>query len=60
MTSDALSVVRVLFSTIWSLFVSWYIPGTNVTPGAVFIFLMFAYFVVRVIKSLLARSDDSQ
>lgn len=33
MTSDALLVVQCLFSTIWQLFNSWYIPGTNVTPA---------------------------
>ena len=37
MTDDALLVVQCLFQTIWQLFNSWYIPGTNVTP-AVMIF----------------------
>lgn len=53
MTSDALLVVECLFSTIWQLFTSWYIPGTDVTPAQLFLFLILASlsitFVVRMI-----------
>lgn len=53
MTSDALLVVQCLFSTIWELFTSWYIPGTNVTPAQFFLFLGSAVlgitFVVRIL-----------
>lgn len=46
MTNDALLVVETLFSTIWSLFTSWYIPGTNVTPAvALFGILFFTVFI---------------
>lgn len=53
MTSDALLVVQCLFSTIWQLFTSWYIPGTDVTPAQLFLFLIVASlsinFVFRMI-----------
>lgn len=38
MTRDGLLVVRCLFETVWRLFTSWHIPGTETTPAA---FLMF-------------------
>lgn len=39
MSSDALLVLKCLFQTIWRLFTSWHIPGTDVTPAAFFFFL---------------------
>lgn len=53
MTSDALLVIQTLFSTIWKLFTTWAIPGTNTTPGAFFIFLLFASFVLRYIVRII-------
>lgn len=53
MTSDALLVVQTLFSTIWRLFTTWSIPGTNTTPAAFFIFLLFASFVLRYIVKII-------
>lgn len=50
MTDDALAVVQAIFSTIFSLLNSWYIPGTNVTP-AVFLFgFLFLFVLFRVIS----------
>lgn len=39
MSSDARLVLECLFDTIWRLFTSWHIPGTDVTPAAFFFFL---------------------
>lgn len=39
MSNDALLVLKCLFETIWRLFTSWHIPGTDVTPAAMFFFL---------------------
>lgn len=39
MTNDAVLVLQCLFQTIWRLFTSWHIPGTNVTPAMFFFFL---------------------
>lgn len=40
-------VVEMIFSTIWNLFVGFNIPGTNVTPAAMAIFLLAASFGFR-------------
>lgn len=58
MTSDAVLIVQVLFTSIWSLFTSWYIPGTNVTPAALSFFLLAAFFVLRWIKQYFLGGDD--
>ena len=39
MTDDAILVLECLFQTLWQFFTSWYIPGTNVTPAVMFLFL---------------------
>ena len=39
MTDDAILVLDCLFQTIWRFFTSWHIPGTNVTPAVMFLFL---------------------
>lgn len=58
MTSDALLVLQTLFGAVWSIFTSWRIPGTGVTPAAFFLFLLFAGFTLKFIRSLFSRSDD--
>ena len=50
MTSDALAIVQSLFSSIWSLFNSWYIPGTHVTPAGLALFGLFLLLVIRFIR----------
>lgn len=66
MTSDALLVLQTLFGMIWRLFTSWKIPGTNTTPAAWFLFVVFAVTSLRFLKSLVPgltsgflRSRDS-
>lgn len=58
MTSDALLVVRFLFTEVWSLFTSWYIPGTNVTPAAMAFFLLSAFAVIRILKYFFIGGSD--
>lgn len=53
MTRDAFFFLSTLFSNIWRLFNSWYIPGTNVTPGAFSLSLLFIYLVTRRLGRLL-------
>ena len=48
MTNDALSVVSVIFDTIFRLFSSWYIPGTNVTPAVAFFGILFICIIFRI------------
>lgn len=59
MTSDALAVVQNLFSVIWSLFTSWYIPGTHVTPGAMLVFCLFFALGIRFIKRITSVGDSN-
>ena len=53
MTNDALSVLVCLFQTVWKLFSSWYIPGTNLTPAVLFFGIAFAVLVMRFLRSAL-------
>jgi hypothetical protein len=59
MTSDALMVVRTLFSSIWSFFISWYIPGTRVTPATAAFFLLMACVIIRIIRAVFRVSPDN-
>lgn len=59
MTADALLVVQTLFTSIWSLFNSWYFPGTNVTPAAMAFFILACSVILRIVKKyLFGDSDD--
>lgn len=58
MTADALLVVRFLFTSIWSFFTSWNFPGTNVTPAAMFFFLMASTLAFRLVKDYLFGGGD--
>ena len=48
MTDDALSVVSLLFSSVFRLFTSWYIPGTNVTPAVAFFGILFIVIMFKI------------
>lgn len=52
MTNDGILVLECLFGNVWSLFNSWYIPGTKVTPASFLMFLAFAGFVLRWLSRL--------
>ena len=58
MSTDALRVVQVLFSSIWSLTTSWYIPGTNVTPMMLIFFFFSCFAIIRLAKKYLLGGDD--
>lgn len=58
MTSDALLVVHFLFTQIWSLFTSWYIPGTNVTPASMAFFLLASFAVIKILKMYFMGGSD--
>lgn len=53
MTADAVLILQTLFGTIWRLFTSWYIPGTNVTPASWAFFALTVVLLIRVIRVLL-------
>ena len=70
MTNDALAIVSCLFSNVWRLFNSWYIPGTNVTPAVALFGTLFVAILVRFISQMFGiwegfsprppRADDSE
>ena len=47
MTRDGILVLQCHFDTIWRLFTSWNIPGTEVTPAGFLVFLAFCGLVLR-------------
>ena len=60
MTNDALSVVSLLFGTIFRLFTSWYIPGTNVTPAVAFFGILFLVIVFRIVNKIFGLWGDDE
>lgn len=58
MTSDAVLIVRFLFSAVWRFFNGWYFPGTNVTPAALFFFFLLCVFVLRLLRYILNKDGD--
>lgn len=58
MTDDALSVVSVIFQSVFRIFNSWYIPGTNVTPAVALFGFLFISLMYRVIHHLVGLWGD--
>lgn len=56
MSADAMSLLGGLFSCFWQLFTGWYLPGTNVTPAAFALAILFITLLVR----RLVRMFDTQ
>lgn len=56
MSADALSLLGGLLSAFWHLFTGWYLPGTNVTPAAFGLAILFIHLLVR----RLVRMFDTQ
>lgn len=59
MTADALSVLGLLFGTIWKLFTSFRIPGTDVTPAGWILFTLFVPVVIRLLKRFIDKNASS-
>lgn len=63
MTQDGLLIIRTVFTTIWTLFNGWKVPGTNVTPAAWALFILAAAAGIRHFKSIMnaagGHSPDS-
>lgn len=58
MTSDAVLIVQFLFTSVWRLFTSWCIPGTNVTPAGMAFLLLTCVFILRWVKKYFLGDDD--
>ena len=53
MSDDAILVLECLFQTIWRFFTSWNIPGTDVTPAVMGLFLLSAGIGLRFVMRFL-------
>ena len=60
MTADTLQVLKCLFTTVWTLFNGWYIPGTNTTPAQFFLFLTAAIITLRFIKRIVSVDTNKE
>lgn len=58
MTSDALAIVHLLFTTIWSLFTSFTIPGTNTTPAEFAIFILVVVFTIKLVRKYILDGGE--
>ena len=62
MTDDSILVLKCVFGNIFRFFNSWYIPGTNVTPGTAAFGCLFLSVVFRFVGQalgILASSPGS-
>lgn len=60
MTNDGILVLQCLGQTIWRLFTSWHIPGTNVTPAAAFLFFLCAAIGLKFMGRVVGFGVDLQ
>lgn len=56
MTSDALASVQMLFSSIWSLFTGWNLPGTHMSPAEWAFFALFLVILFKFVSRLFNTS----
>lgn len=56
MTSDALAVVQMLFTSVWSLLTSWNFPGTHMSPAEWAFFGLFLVVLFKFISRLFNTS----
>lgn len=59
MTDDAILVLKCVFENIFRFFNSWYIPGTNVTPGTAAFGCLFLAVVFRFVGQALGILSSS-
>ena len=59
MSDDALYFYMEFIPQIWKFFISWYIPGTLVTPAALSFFVLAVGLVIRTFKRLTSVPDAS-
>lgn len=59
MSDDALQIVKSLFDIIWTLFTSWHIPGTEMTPAVLALFIAAAGIALRFVLQLFSSNSAS-
>lgn len=52
MTQNFLILLQTLFNSAWKLLTSFYVPGTNVTPAGILIFIASAVIGIKFFKRL--------
>lgn len=58
MTNEALEIFGALVNSIWVLFTSWHVPGTNFTPAQFYLFLLLLPLIIKLVKSIVTVSLD--
>lgn len=52
MTQSLFQLLSTWFTSVWTLLTSFYIPGTNVTPGGMLLFIASAVIGLKFFKRL--------
>lgn len=58
MIPDAVLIVNWVFTSVWRLGTSWFIPGTNVTPLGLAFFFLAASVILRILKRNFFGDDE--
>lgn len=58
MTADGLTVLKFVFTTCWSLFTSFVVPGTHTTPAEWALFCLVFVLALRIVKNFLGLPSD--
>lgn len=58
MSADVLLLLRGLFSALWTLVNGWYLPGTNVTPAAFALAILFIWLILRWIVRIFGMQSS--
>lgn len=56
MTNEAYQIVQWFFATFWRFFNSWHIPGTGMTPAALFFLCAFVPLSLKLVSSIINNS----
>lgn len=59
MTSNAIQLLQLFLGSAWRLLTSFYIPGTNVTPAGLAIFIPTTYVGLKFLKYLFGRASGN-
>lgn len=54
MTTEGRQALYVIFQNIWRLFVSFEIPGTNLTPGKLLLTVLIFSLSLRLVRTFIA------
>lgn len=58
MTGDAFTFVSGFFSQVWRFFISWFIPGTNLTPAGLSFGVLAIIIIIRFVKRFGGSLND--